>query len=181
MEVRRVERHYVVDRGERLRIHVSIYEELGLEETELRELFHEDRLVEHLLQSMNATELAKRQFREIARIAGLVHPGIPGQTKPGRHLQASANMFYDAFRQFDPKNKLLEQADRELLANQFEINRMRQALERITRSRIRISKPIGPTPLAFPLVVEQLRQRLSSESLDDRIRKLQSQLELEDR
>lgn len=156
-------------------------EELGLSEMEILELFHEDRLVEHLLKSMNATELAKRQFREIARIAGLVHPGIPGQTKPGRHLQASANMFYDAFRQFDPKNKLLEQADRELLANQFEINRMRQALARITRSRIRISKPIGPTPLAFPLVVEQLRQRLSSESLDDRIRKLQSQLELEDR
>ncbi|MCU0711160.1 MAG: DEAD/DEAH box helicase [Pirellula sp.] len=156
-------------------------EEIVLDQQEVSGLFEADYLVEHLLKSMNATELAKRQFREIARIAGLVHPGIPGQTKPGRHLQASANMFYDAFRQFDPTNKLLAQADRELLDNQFEINRMRQALERIAQSSIQISKPGGPTPLAFPLVVEQLRQRLSSDSLEDRIRKLQTQLEVESR
>jgi ATP-dependent Lhr-like helicase len=156
-------------------------EELVLTKQEIVDLFEEDFLVEHLLRSMNATELAKRQFREIARIAGLVHPGIPGQTKPGRHLQASANMFYDAFRQFDPSNKLLAQADRELLDNQFEISRMRHALARIAESSIEMFKPSGPTPLAFPLVVEQLRQRLSSESLEDRIRKLQTQLEVEDR
>ena len=156
-------------------------EQLVLTKQEIVDLFEEDFLVEHLLKSMNATELAKRQFREIARIAGLVHPGIPGQTKPVRHLQASANMFYDAFRQFDPSNKLLAQADRELLDNQFEISRMRQALGRIAESSIEMFKPSGPTPLAFPLVVEQLRQRLSSESLEDRIRKLQTQLEVEDR
>jgi ATP-dependent Lhr-like helicase len=156
-------------------------EELVLTKQEIVDLFEEDFLVEHLLKSMNATELAKRQFREIARIAGLVHPGIPGQTKPGRHLQASANMFYDAFRQFDPSNKLLAQADRELLDNQFEISRMRHALARIAESSIEMFKPSGPTPLAFPLVVEQLRQRLSSESLEVRIRKLQTQLEVEDR
>jgi ATP-dependent Lhr-like helicase len=156
-------------------------EEVDLNAPEIAELFEDDFLVDHLLKSMNATELAKRQFREIARISGLVHPGIPGQTKPGRHLQASANMFYDAFRQFDPSNKLLAQADRELLDNQFEISRMRQALARIKESTIQICKPSGPTPLAFPLVVEQMRQRLSSESLEDRIRKLQSQLEVADR
>jgi ATP-dependent Lhr-like helicase len=156
-------------------------EEIVLTKQEIADLFEEDFLVEHLLKSMNATELAKRQFREIARIAGLVHPGVPGQTKPGRHLQASANMFYDAFRQFDPSNKLLAQADRELLDNQFEISRMRQALARIAESSIEMFNPSGPTPLAFPLVVEQLRQRLSSESLEDRIRKLQTQLEVENR
>lgn len=148
---------------------------------EITELFAEDFLEEHLLKSMNATELAKRQFREIARIAGLIHPGIRGQTKPGRHLQASSNMFYDAFRQFDPTNKLLVQAERELLDNQFEMNRMRHALARIAESSIQIRRSSGPTPLAFPLVVEQLRQRISSESLEDRIRKLQRQLEVEDR
>lgn len=154
-------------------------DESTLSELEIAELFEEEFLQEQLLQSMNATELAKRQFREIARIAGLIHPGIPGQTKPGRHLQASANMFYDAFRQFDPANRLLLQAERELLDNQFEIDRMRHAIARIAESSIQICRPGGPTPLGFPLVVEQLRQRISSESLEDRIRKLQMQLEKE--
>lgn len=154
-------------------------DEFTLSEFEIAELFEEALLQDHLLQSMNATELAKRQFREIARIAGLIHPGIPGQTKPGRHLQASANMFYDAFRQFDPANRLLIQAERELLDNQFELRRLRQAIARIADNSIHICKPGGPTPLGFPLVVEQLRQRISSESLEDRIRKLQTQLEKE--
>lgn len=177
---------FAQSRGITLSIAVNDYgfmfqskEEIVLDAQELAELFDEEFLMEHLMKCMNATELAKRQFREIARISGLVHPGIPGQTKPGRHLQASSNMFYDAFRQFDPANKLLAQADEELLDNQFEISRMRQALTRIAQSRIEVCQPRGPTPLAFPLVVEQLRQRLSSESLEDRIRKLQSQLELE--
>ncbi|XZE18727.1 DEAD/DEAH box helicase [Pirellulaceae bacterium SH449] len=177
---------FAQSRGITLSIAVNDYgfmfqakEEIVLDAQELAALFDEEFLVEHLMKCMNATELAKRQFREIARISGLVHPGIPGQTKPGRHLQASSNMFYDAFRQFDPANKLLAQADKELLDNQFEITRMRQALARIAQSKIHVCQPRGPTPLAFPLVVEQLRQRLSSESLEDRIRKLQSQLEVE--
>lgn len=152
---------------------------LQLDEVHVRSLFDSQSLVDHLNESLNLTELAKRQFREIARISGLVHPGIPGQPKQGRHLQSSTSMFYDAFQQYDPKNKLLAQAKQELLTHQFEIDRMNLALERLVASRVELRPLKRPSPLAFPLLVEQLRQRLSSESLESRVRRLQSQLESE--
>lgn len=152
---------------------------LQFDDAHVRSLFDRESLVDHLNNSLNLTELAKRQFREIARISGLIHPGIPGQPKQGRHLQSSTSMFYDAFQQYDPQNKLLAQAKQELLTNQFEIDRMNLALERLAASRVELRSLNRPSPLAFPLLVEQLRQRLSSESLESRVRRLQSQLESE--
>ncbi len=152
---------------------------IELDEGEIRRLLAGQNLMDDLLQSLNTTELAKRQFREIARIAGLVHPGIPGQPKKARHLQASANMFFGVFEQYDSSNLLLLQARRELLENQFEFYRMRDALQRISENQLVCHRLKSPSPLAFPLVIEQIRQRLSSETLQARIRRLQAQLEAE--
>ncbi len=135
-------------------------------------------LVAEILESMNSTEMAKRQFRQIARVAGLIHPGLPGRRKSASHLQASSNLFFDVFCQYDPKNMLLEQSRREVLEQQLESSRMRLALQRIEKSRIIINEPKRVTPLSFGLLVDKLRERVSSETLADRVRRMQADLEL---
>ncbi|TWT53792.1 putative ATP-dependent helicase Lhr [Rubripirellula amarantea] len=134
-------------------------------------------LVDDILRCMNATEMAKRQFRQIARVAGLIQPGFPGQRKSSSHLQASSNLFFDVFAQYDPGNLLIEQSRREVLDFQLEATRMMDALDRIAASRIVIETPEKITPFAFPLLVDKLRERVSSETLADRISRMQADLE----
>ena len=140
-------------------------------------LLHSANLLEDILESMNATEMAKRQFRQIARVAGLLQSGYPGQRKSARHLQASSNLFFDVFQRYDPDNLLLEQSRREVLQQQLEVSRLMTALQRMEQSRALITTPPRVTPLAFPLLVDKLRERLSSETLAERIRRMQQQLE----
>jgi len=139
--------------------------------------FSTDNLVADILESMNCTEMAKRQFRQIARIAGLIQQGLPGMRKNSKQLQASSNLFFDVFCQYDPDNLLLEQSRREVLDQQLEASRMHMAMERISQSQIMIQEPPRVTPLAFPLLVDKLRERVSSETLADRIARMQMQLE----
>ncbi|HEY2853912.1 MAG TPA: ligase-associated DNA damage response DEXH box helicase [Gemmatimonadaceae bacterium] len=134
-------------------------------------------LLDDVPASLNATEMAKRQFREIARVAGLVFPGLPRSGKTARQLQASSSLFFDVFRQYDPGNLLLSQAHREVLERQLESSRLGRTLERLTRARVVITEPKRVTPLAFPLLVDRTRERVSSESLADRIRRMQLALE----
>ncbi len=151
--------------------------EVTLEPRVMRLVFSADNLVADILASMNSTEMAKRQFRQIARVAGLIHGGYPGQRKNASHLQASSNLFFDVFREYDPDNLLLHQARQEVLQHQLEASRLFDALIRIERSKIVVTHPPKVTPLAFPLLVDRLRERVSSESLAERIARLQSQLE----
>ena len=51
-----------------------------------RRCFSPDSLVEDIQAALNATEMARRQFRELARVAGLVFPGLP----EGREDRATA-------------------------------------------------------------------------------------------
>ncbi len=137
--------------------------------------------VEHLerdiLASLNATEMTRRRFRDIARIAGLIHQGMPGRSKSARHLQASAGMVFDALREYDAENRLLWQASDEVLRDQLELHRLTAALSRMQQQRW-IHKVLPRwSPFSFPLYVERIRDRISSESLADRIRKVQMQLE----
>lgn len=145
----------------------------------LSEVWSGPLLEERIASTVNATEMCKRQFREIARIAGLIHGGIPGQPKRAKHLQASANMFFDVFREYDPGNLLLEQARREVFELQFELGRLRATAARIAGLKLVVHELRKPSPLAFPLVIEKMRDRLSSESLADRVRRLQATLESE--
>ncbi|QEG40949.1 ligase-associated DNA damage response DEXH box helicase [Roseimaritima ulvae] len=142
-----------------------------------RRLLNTEQLIPDILSSMNATEMAKRQFRQIARVAGLIHPGYPGQRKSTSHVQASSNLFFDVFCQYDPDNLLLEQARREVLELQLESTRLSTALDRLENCELMITDPPKPTPLAFPLLVDKLRDRVSSETLADRVRRMQDQLE----
>lgn len=132
-----------------------------------------------IMESLNSVEMARRQFREVARIAGLVFQGYPGAGKTAKQFQASSGLFYDVFLRYDPGNMLLVQANREVLEKQLESTRMGQSLARLEASRVVITEPGRPTPLAFPILVDRLRDTLSTESVSDQIEKLAMQLERE--
>jgi ATP-dependent Lhr-like helicase len=129
-------------------------------------------LLHDVLHSLNAAELARRQFREIARVAGLVFSGYPGQSKSLKQVHASSSLLYDVFVQYDPGNLLVHQAQREVLERQLEASRLGRVLERLSHGTVRLVDTERVTPLAFPLVVDSTRARVSSERLGDRIRRM---------
>ena len=150
---------------------------IPLDDGNAYELFSPDNLTEDILHSVNATEMAKRKFRDIAVIGGLVFQGMPGERKKARHLQSSASLLFQVFSEYDPDNLLLRQAYQEVFDQQMEEARLRGMLERISRGRIVITFPERLTPFSFPVKVDSMRENLSSESLEDRVRRMQEQLE----
>ncbi len=151
---------------------------LLLDEGDWRVLLSEGDLLEDLLACVNETQMARRQFRAIARIAGLIFNGYPGAPRQGRQLQASSDMFFDVFRDYDPDNLLLDQARREVLEQQLEVRRLRRALRRIAGQALRLVTTERLTPLSFPLNAERLRaQYVTSERWSDRVRRMVQQLE----
>ncbi|CRI57288.1 ligase-associated DNA damage response DEXH box helicase [Pseudomonas sp. CCOS 191] len=140
-------------------------------------LFDSQDLLPEVLASLNAGELARRRFREIARIAGLVFTGYPGAPKSTRQLQASSGLYFDVFRQHDPDNLLLTQARQEVLNQELDVQRLRQTLQRLQPLPLQLRSIRRATPFAFPLMVERFRESLSSEKLADRIRRMVSDLE----
>jgi ATP-dependent Lhr-like helicase len=151
--------------------------ELDVEELLGMDLFSVRGLEEDLKQSINEAEMARRKFRDIATIAGLVFTGYPGKVQAGKHLQASAGLIYDVLVQYEPDNLLLDQAHREVLDFTSENSRLVETLNRINNQKIVLKRPPKPTPLSFPILVDRLREKLSSESLEDRVERLAQQLE----
>ncbi len=149
-----------------------------VDDTNAAGLFTADNLLTDIQKSVNSSEMAARKFRDIAVIGGLIFQGYPGEHKKARHLQASAGLIFRVLSEYDPKNILLRQAYKEVLEQQMEEARLRNALERIRQSNIIITFPQKLTPLSFPIIVDGLsRNNLSSEKLEDRIHKIQQQLE----
>jgi ATP-dependent Lhr-like helicase len=130
-----------------------------------------------ILAGLNAAELGRRQFREIARIAGLIFQGYPGEPHPARQLQASSALLYDVFAEYDPDNLLLAQSVREVLERRLEAPRIAAALARLRGSRVLLTRSARPTPFSFPLLVEIFREELSTEALDARVARMVAQLE----
>ncbi|HVI46638.1 MAG TPA: helicase-related protein, partial [Chitinophaga sp.] len=141
-------------------------------EENAKELFTTDNLLTELQTSVNATEMARRKFRDIAVIAGLIFQGYPGKHKANRHLQSSSSLLFNVFTDYDPQNLLLRQAFNEAFFYQMEEARLRETLERISHSRIVITSPQKLTPFCFPIKVDSLRDTMTSERLEDRIKKL---------
>jgi len=138
--------------------------------------FSIDNLLEDIQHSLNANEMARRRFRDIAHIGGLVFTGYPGQPVKNRHLQASSSLLFEVFSEYEPDNLLVRQAYNEALAFQLEEFRLRAALQRIAGQTIILKTIERPTPFAFPIMVDSLgRERLTTESLEDRIAKMARQ------
>ena len=136
-----------------------------------------DALLHEVLASLNASELAQRRFREIARVSGLIYQGYPGEKRSSKQLQASSSLFWEVFRKYDPTNKLLQQAEQELLAQELDIGRLRASLARMATQRLVLKTLQRPTPFGFPLMVELFREKLSNESVAERIARMVEQLE----
>jgi ATP-dependent Lhr-like helicase len=148
---------------------IPVYEAL---ETDL---LGEDNLLKDIQASVNNIEMARRKFRDIAAISGLVFKGFPGKPVKDRHLQSSSQLFFNVFHEYDSTNLLLHQSFEEVMDFQLEEARMRNALKRIATQKIIVKHPNRPTPFAFPIMVDRLREKLTSESLESRIRKMSAQ------
>ena len=121
--------------------------------------------------------MAMRKFRDIAVIGGLIFQGYPGEQKKARHLQSSASLLFKVFTEYDSNNLLLRQAYQEVFDQQMEEVRLRDMLQRIQQSSIILTFPDRLTPFCFPIKVDSMREDLSSEKLEDRVRRMQLQLE----
>lgn len=150
---------------------------IPVDDTNIYELFSPQNLLQDIQRSVNSAEMAKRKFRDIAVIGGLIFQGYPGEHKKARHLQNSASLLFKVFAEYDPDNILIRQAYQEVFAQQMEEVRLRNALERIQQSKIIITVPKQLTPFCFPIKVDSLRENLSSEKLEDRIKRMQQQLQ----
>ncbi len=139
------------------------------------DFFTSQNLSQDLAKSINATEMARKQFRDIATISGLVFNGFPGKFKEERHLKANSQLFFNVFRDYDSDNLFLQQAYDEAYYHQLEEVRLREVLKRIESLDILVTYPERATPFAFPIMVDRLRTKLTSEKLEDRIKKLQIQ------
>jgi ATP-dependent Lhr-like helicase len=140
-------------------------------------LFGDADLLHDVLASLNSTELARRRFREIARVAGLVFTGFPGQPKSARQLQASSSLFYEVFAKYDAGNLLLDQAQTEVLSQELDIRRLAAVLERMRGQRVEAVELEAPSPFALPLMVERFREQLSTEKMADRLARIIADME----
>ncbi len=137
------------------------------------DFFSIDNLLDDIQHSLNANEMARRRFRDIAHIGGLVFTGYPGQQVKNKHLQASTSLLFEVFSEYEPDNLLVRQAYNEALAFQLEEFRLRMALQRISKQSIVLKTIERPTPFAFPIMVDSLgREKLTTETMEERIAKM---------
>jgi ATP-dependent helicase Lhr and Lhr-like helicase len=142
-----------------------------------KQVFSGEDLLHDVLASLNSTELAQRRFREIARVAGLVFTGYPGQPKSIKQLQASSGLFFEVFRKYDSGNLLLGQAEREVLSQELEISRLRATLTRLQRKPVDFIELRHPSPMSLPLMVERFRDQLTTEQLSSRLDRILADME----
>ncbi len=149
-----------------------------LTEQQLALMLSTERLADDLQESLNLTELAKRQFREIGRVAGLLPPSLPGRAARSlRQLQASSGLLFDVLAQFDNDHILLAQAHREVLDNQLDITRLRDTLMSMATKQLILNQPRTLTPLSFLLWAERIRGSLSNEDWKIRVQRAAEKLE----
>jgi len=137
-------------------------QEIDISDENVKTIFNPDNWYTDLQRSVNAAELGKRKFRDIAVIAGLIFQGYPGAYKKQRHLQNSTSLIYQVLTEHEPHHLLLQQAYNEVLTYEVEAERLYNSLQRIYNSNIIISRPKDLTPFCFPIKVDSLREELSS-------------------
>ena len=150
--------------------------EIPIEQGIDSDIFTDFGLEEDIMRSINENELASRKFRDIATISGTVFKGFPHKPLKDRHIQSTSSLIYKVFSEYEPDNLLLLQAHEEVRWFELEEQRLRAALQRIEKQDIVVTQPTSPSPLAFPIMVDRLREKISSENLSDRIRKIQAEL-----
>ena len=141
-------------------------------------LLTKEYLLDDLSKSVNISEMSRRKFREIAVISGLVFQGYPRRPVKTKHLQSGSQLFYDVFKEHEPENLLYLQAINETFDHGIESPRIQRSFEKIENLKIVWKDCKYPTPFSFPLITDRIRSKLSSESVEDRIRKMYLKLEM---
>jgi ATP-dependent Lhr-like helicase len=154
-------------------------EKLSLDEERLREILRPEDLLDDLLACLNTHELARRKFREVARVAGLIQQSQPGRHKGMRNIQTSASLLYEVFVRYDPENLLLDQSKREILEGQLEFSRMRESLDAIVGKPFRLIELTRLSPMAFPLWAERLHSVISTKDAFTLMEEMLQELEQE--
>jgi len=149
---------------------------IPVDDANAHDLFSSENLTLDIQRSVNSAEMARRKFREIAVIGGLIFQGYPGEYQKPRHLQSSASLLFNVFSEYDPRNLLLRQAYFEVMEQEMEEARLRDMLNRVQKGKIIITFPETLTPFCFPIKVDSMRHNLSSEKLEDRIKRMQKQM-----
>lgn len=150
-------------------------QEIPINQENLKKILSRENLIQDVLSSVNATEMARRKFRDIAVISGMVVQNYPGLQKNNKSLQASSGLIFNVLEDYNPENLLLKQAYTEVFNQQIDEHRLMEAFKRIENSKIILKFANAFTPLSFPIKVDSLRQSLSSEDLDARILRLQNE------
>ncbi|MEO6405131.1 MAG: ligase-associated DNA damage response DEXH box helicase [Ferruginibacter sp.] len=150
---------------------------IPLDDSNVYDLFSEENLLTDIQTSVNASEMARRKFRDIAVIGGLIFQGMPGEKIKSKHLQSSASLLFNVFAEYEPNNLLIRQAYNEVMQQQMDEVRLRDMLRRIQQGKIVIKFPKQLTPFCFPLKVDSMRENLTSEKLEDRVKRMQQQLD----
>lgn len=147
--------------------------EINLTDQQLKHILRNENLMDDITSSINATEMAKRKFRDIAVIGGYVLRNIFGKQMNNKSLQSSSGLTFQVLEEYEPYNLLLRQAYQEVFNHQLEEPRLTAAFNRIHQSKIIYTKANHFTPLSFPIKVDSIRQSLSSEDLAIRVKRLQ--------
>jgi ATP-dependent Lhr-like helicase len=152
-------------------------EPFDIEPVTSQRLFSGTDLLRDVLASLNSSELAQRRFREIARVAGLISTGYPGQPKSTRQLQASSALFFEVFRKYDAGNLLLNQAENEVLSQELELARLGDTLAGMRSKKVDFAPLRHPSPMSLPLMVERFREQLTTEQLSTRLDRILRDME----
>jgi ATP-dependent helicase Lhr and Lhr-like helicase len=150
---------------------------IPVDDTNVYDLFSTEDLLNDIQRSVNSVEMAKRKFRDVAVIGGLIFQGYPGEHKKARHTQASASLIFQVLAEYEPNSILLRQAYQEVFDQQMQEQRLRDFLLRMEKTKVVITVPERLTPFCFPIKVDSMRENLSSEKLEDRVRRMQNQLD----
>lgn len=148
---------------------------IPVDENNIDEILSKENLMNDVIGSINASEMASRKFRDIAVISGLVVQSQPGNRKNNKSLQSSSGLIFRVLEDYEPSNLLLRQAYTEVFDQQLEEVRLKAAFDRIHNSKIILKYADAFTPLSFPIKVDSLRNLLSSEDLSTRIKRMQAE------
>lgn len=138
----------------------------------LRRFLGLDQLTNDIQRSLNMTQLAKKQFRDIAQISGLIQQNRAGERRTMKNLQMSSSLLFDVFQNFEPEQPLYHQSFDEVRFLQFQEDRLLKVLNKLKDMPFEHYKTSRPSPLAFPLVIERIGSRVSSETLQERLKKM---------
>ena len=130
-----------------------------------------------ILAGLNAAELARRQFREIARVAGLVFQGYPGEPQSRAPPAGVVSAALQRVRGVRRRESAAAPGGARGAGAQARGAAHRRRARADASSKLVLANPARPTPFAFPLLVEMFREELSTEALEARVARMVEALE----